>query len=752
MKKTASILLLIAMLMSVIPFSAVTVSAAVSENWKDNYSLAWYDENTELADATTTAPADTSTYAEVGGKYYKVQGYTSATFIIDSAEDLAGLAVLTNARKTDPAKNNNTTARANPFFANCTFYITKDIDLTGRYWTPLAFDHHSGYYYFGGNLIGNMGGASNGNGGSVTIKGMTVNITDNSKNYGAALIGCQAGGSVKNIDLVNASVTSAAPFAAASFVARQSGLPYADESIRDTRSQTVYENLSSDAVIVKTSTTEATNNVAGGIVGVDANGVYQTKYTNCVFTGTIDNQGNKSGGLVGFGENGTASTGGKNYASAIYFTDCIVTSPSITAMTTADANKFANRGAGGLIGVTKTAVYADGCYVSAVVHSGASASVTVGGMVGRTLIEQPISFVDCHFDGLVYAENWDFNAAFIGATSAATANDVIFRNCLNTGVAMNSTGTLKGKGLPWMGYVSTSNNKGYKFTFENCYSSCNSLYVLSLQNNTITAISVNGTEIAKAAEITALAPAVASIADVRGKALFTSSKWTARSGMYPTIYEAYSYADTKYATADYSWFDYKAVGATTPVVIDDLDELYALSKISKACSTKHTFASFVSEYNIKISPALEAAVTEYLFTSADIATLGNTVGVTKDSTVVKDLFAQKGTESGSTYSARVGAQIKGSDWDKASFEYYITYVDAYGVKYSSVIDTVEVAKCYTSILANGTPVDADSGYYYVVFVISGLDTSWTNVEVSFTVSVEADGVATYGSAETCVVA
>ena len=746
-----AIMMIFATMAGMFTFSASAETTDTTWAGKGNYSLAWYDENESLADATTTEPSDSSTYAEVDGKYYQVQGYTSATFIIDSAEDLAGLAVLTNARKTDLANNNNTTARTNPFFANCTFYITKDIDLTGKTWKPMAYNQASAYYYFGGNLIGNL----DGNGGSVKIKGMTVNVTETG-NYAAGLIGCQAGGSIKNIDLVNASVTSAAPFGAGSFVGRQSGLPYASDNIKDTRSKTVYENLTSDATITKTSTSTAAFNAAGGIVGIDANGVYKTEYINCKFTGIINNNGNKSGGIVGYGENGLATSGGKNYASEIYLTDCVVTSSSITALNI--ANDDSNRGAGGLVGVTKTAVYADGCYVSAAVHSGSAASVTVGGMIGRMLVEQVISFVDCHFDGMVYAENWDYCGAYIGATSCSKQN-IIITNCLNTGIAMNSKAQLKTRGMFWLGYVSMKYDGSYvanTISFTNNYSAYESPYIQYLQDNKVLEdTTINGESHTSMSQITELAPSVANISTVRGTAIFQGDKWVPRTGMYPTLKVAQNLADTKYATADYSWFDYDAVDLDETVVIDDYDKLLALSKISKACSTKHTFADFITEYGINISRALAKCVTTDLFSKADVTTLDAVLAGTTTETDVKNLFIQEGLYDNSV---RIGAEIKGNNWDKATFEYSVVYTTAEGITYSSVVKATDVTKCYSSIIADNpettdvveTVAPTDSSYYFVLFVIDNIGADWTNVKINFTVSVTSGDTVTYAPAKVIV--
>lgn len=729
MKKLISIFLLLAMLTAIVPLSGITAVAADTP-WDGTYDVSWCTAGTENGTDSV----------QIDGNWYKVLNYASGTvFEIKDAADLAGISVLTN--------TSGIAARGNPFFANCTFYITADINLTGHDWTAIARRYNQGYT-FGANLIGSKGDATTGNGGVITITGMTVNETGSGQNA-AGLIGVQSGGSIQNITLKNAKVTSASADGAGSFVGHQWGVYDASLSTaqKDARSQTIYRNLTSDAVIKRTSASTAAHCAAGGITGVDNNGIYVTKYENCTFTGTIDNNGNKSGGISGYGETGGAAT-------AIYYTNCIVTSPSIfTRNTTSDGS---NRGCGGLVGVTKANTYANGCYVSATVHSGAAASVTVGGMMGRMLDASIISFENCHFDGIVYAENWYLNAAFVGATSSSTGKALVFKNCLNTGMAMNEQSYLSTKGMPWLGYISTNGDRGYAITFENNFSACKSLYMQYLQDNKKTNISVNGTAITAASEVTNLATNVVNIKDARGELANASmaglfgadTKWTTRSGSYPTLTIAKNanLADTTYATADYAWFDYSKTGdAATEIVLDDKDELLALSKIAKSCSSKHTFANFLSEYKIKLSTALKASVTTELFSAADVATLNGVVVGTINDENVNNLKIQQSTIEGNN-AVRISAQIKGYEWDNATFEYFITYTGNDGVEYSSVIKTAEVHNCYTQIYAGDTPVDPQNdGYYFVVLVISDIDDSWTDVKVSFTVSVEKDGVTTYST-------
>ena len=82
---------------------------------------------------------------EIGGKKYKVTGYTAEeakTYEISTAEQLAGLAKLVNAYKGDS-------------FANVTVYLTADVDLGGKLWTMIGKNGtaYSGTYAFAGSFV-----------------------------------------------------------------------------------------------------------------------------------------------------------------------------------------------------------------------------------------------------------------------------------------------------------------------------------------------------------------------------------------------------------------------------------------------------------------------------------------------------------------------------------------------------------------------------------------------------------------------
>lgn len=731
MKKLISIFLLLAMLTAIVPLSGITAVAADTP-WDGSYDVSWCTAGTENGTDSV----------QIDGNWYKVLNYASGTvFEIKDAKDLAGLAKLCNSRYT-----NN---RSNPFFANCTFYITDDIVLTGSTWTPIAMHFNNSStnstnaQIFGGNLIGSKGDAQNGNGGVITITGMNVNVADatGDRQYAAGLIGVIGGGSVKNITLSEAKIVSADGYATGSFVGRQWGAladKFTTDADKNARCQTIYENLVSDAEITQTNATyKNLHNATGGIVGLLSTGVYSTTIKGCTFTGTIDNGGTCSGGIVGY----TESSG------SVTIADCVVTAPSI--ITKSPVN---DRGTGGLVGATVESITMSNCYVSSTIYCQDSSSglVAGAGMVGSAT--NSLSFEDCHFDGIIYVEAWYFPAAFVSDTYV-TGKTFTLKNCLNTGVVMvpNYKNTLHTRGMTWFGRVRGGNSTTPNtFNISDCYTLTDSMFCIE---------DSSGYNYYSGKSLRNLSSTVVSTRAIRGEnattamaGLFaTNSKWVTRSGMYPTLAIAKDIADTKYATADYSWFDYDAVSPAAPVVIDDFDQLLALSRISKACTKTYsanqgyTFALFIEKYTIKLSTALKASVTTELFSAADVATLNGVVVGTINDENVNNLKIQQSTIEGNN-AVRISAQIKGYEWDNATFEYFITYTGNDGVEYSSVIKTAEVHNCYTQIYAGDTPVDPQNdGYYFVVLVISDIDDSWTDVKVSFTVSVEKDGVTTYST-------
>ena len=121
MKKLISILLVVVMLVAMVPAMAFTTSAATtpSGKWTDagNYDISW-------AQSLITETEKSGESVTLGGKIYTIK-YNSATYIIDTPEKLAGVAVLANAGNIES-------------FSGSVFKITTEIDLGAHYWEPIA--------------------------------------------------------------------------------------------------------------------------------------------------------------------------------------------------------------------------------------------------------------------------------------------------------------------------------------------------------------------------------------------------------------------------------------------------------------------------------------------------------------------------------------------------------------------------------------------------------------------------------------
>ena len=461
-----AIMMIFATMAGMFTFSAS--AETISGTWIDdgNYDLSWIT-------GTTTAPAsnadnyvsivkDNTTY------YYQVLGYSADetnVFYIDNAAELAGLSKLTN------IGTNIKSYRRNPYFSNCTFYITGTIELANHYWIPIAVNSDHGTTgnaccIFGGNLIGSAGDSTtaieHGTGGVITIDGMNINYTASEwtgKKWVAGLVGLQSGGSIKNITLTNAVIASNNSkdntcFGAGSFVGRQWGtitdstgeVDWKQDGYWNSaencaeRCTTTYENLTSDAVI--TTSNSATNtgvtNAAGGIVGVVNSGWYTqvATFNNCDFTGSITTVGKNAGGIVGCSE-----TGGQDGGKPVYidFINCDVTaSISITAGTAVC----------GLIGLTKSIIEADNCHVSSEITAGNT--TYAGGMIGR----EDGSYAPATGKTTMVFNNCSFTGTGVAAWFVCSANYTQMVSLTGCAVGDNAKAS---QATPWLGSITADN-------------------------------------------------------------------------------------------------------------------------------------------------------------------------------------------------------------------------------------------------------------------------------------------------------
>lgn len=192
------------------------------------------------------------------------------THIIDSAAKLAGLAKLTN----DAAIGGSTGA-----YEGHTFYITVNIDLAGKEWTPIGTNYGIN---FAGNLEGKLGGVE---GAAPTIKNFALTNTAGHGNTG--FIGTLRGGSVKNLTFENASVSYIDGSSLGIVVGYMSKVV------------TAFENITVINSHVKSTATRQDEGV-GGVVGY-AKIDKALNFKNIAFiNGTVEGAIVETGGIIGY--------------------------------------------------------------------------------------------------------------------------------------------------------------------------------------------------------------------------------------------------------------------------------------------------------------------------------------------------------------------------------------------------------------------------------------------------------------------
>ena len=259
---------------------------------------------------------------------------------------------------------------------------------------------------------------------AITISNMVIYSTEQPANNPLrGLVGAKAGGSIENINLTNAYITTAG-FRVGSFAGQ-----FNNATIK---------NCSSDATIVTTG--ERSDNVwdaCGGIVGCTYSGTNGVTIQNCTFTGTIDSKGEIAGGLVGTTEGNTTVSG------------CTVNSDKIaTAATSGNQGNNPSRvGVGGIAGVMRGGITASSTTVKATIVCNNSATTNyAGGLLG--CLHSNATLTDCSFEGTVQTNN---SRGFLGqGANGGTANsnagmgwNLTLINCENKGtVTVTNANTL----------------------------------------------------------------------------------------------------------------------------------------------------------------------------------------------------------------------------------------------------------------------------------------------------------------------
>lgn len=673
MKRFLSVLLILAMLVCTIPAFAVLATAEGETTAWDgtSYDVSWCDTS--------------DSGVEIGGKKYKVTGYTAEeakTYEISTAEQLAGLAKLVNAYKGDS-------------FANVTVYLTADVDLGGKLWTMIGKNGtaYSGTYAFAGSFVGKKADGSN-----AVISNLTVKDGSDSQRC-VGLFGLYRGPLMANLTLKNAVI--------------ESGYGRTGSFVGTAGVAAKFSNLTSDAKITMTATTAWGWTCAGGLFGTSFNATdgIGNLFENCVFTGTIGCKDSTTkmetfGGIVGISE-GVAT-----------FKSCIVTG-DISGATAGVADANGTHGVGGILGAarwtaSKAAIVMENCYVSSTLKG----YQRVGGFLGAlysTPGKNANKFTNCQFDGMVVSGGGDAKAAFLGYQQSNDAKPT-FTNCLNTGVAScRSNGSLK------MGLVYGNPTA----TFTNCYGTYKAL--LKTGASETTGLTENG----------------------KLPADFDATVWEAREGSYPVLKNAKGYANADFLTADLSWIDAanltKAVWIDTEAELLGAFRMFETDSWVLG-DRKQGDAVFNNMMNVQFSGIVTEWLKNAPYTAdtafGDIA--GNykmpmkTVGKASAENV-KALYYQTNAASDGKYGVRFAAEIKGSDWSAAEFRLVATYTDAEGNTKISALRKEAITVCYSALLETldgvTSPATPAEGYVWIVLDIGAISENYTNISFDICASV-----------------
>ncbi len=632
-RKILAIFATLCLIISAIPMSVGAAEAdfdkwdgtSVSLDWitgSATYDGTYENKNTRThqaypIDALLSEPtADT--------KYYKVTGYEAGTtFVLDSAADLAGLAALMNTGAEHKAKG---------WFDNCTFVITKNIDLDNKKWTPIG---KSNSYDIGAAMIVGSLGKADGTGSAITVKNLKMELTDN-----GGFVGTQQGGGMKNIIMDTVTIDATAGAVA----------PFVGYSKGDAKFTPVYENLTAKNVTMNGTATG--DGRLGGIIGyLNATGTI----SNCHFEGSIINSGKQTGGIVGHLKNentilncsvkgtingtnsgdevlggiagrgdgaaltvknctvdasiindGVGRTGGiAGFVPAgITVSDCVIKGEIIgnaldtgrggvggvsglergvcsisNVVVLSDISSAAVGGAGGIVGLQDKAISDNSkvtiskCYVA----SDITGEKSLGGFIGTAQAENTI--VDCQFDGTIIPTATEAGA-FIGTLNALSGGTKLtLTNCLNTGFAMNCNEE-SAKQFALIGLAAKDAGAG-EIILSGCYTNMPLELAGVVTAEGIWAVNTDKT-------FAASKPAAVTLDNMNATGLagydFTNT-WVAVTGKVATLKNAQSYVSAYDAVADLSWFT-PAFLTNKSVEIANASQLAGLAKIAPAVSAK----------------------------------------------------------------------------------------------------------------------------------------------------------------------
>ena len=414
----------------------------------DRYSIEWFNN------------PDTETYGD---------GSESNPYIIDSAEDLAGLSwlVYTKGQEGNPLVS-GTDYSGNFIFQGKFFKQTANIDLSAYYWQPIGISYtREGtrkYNLFSGSY----------DGGNHTVSGVfTPDGSGDAYSY-QGLFGCvnSSRSSSYSITIQNVGITN-------SFI---QGNEYIGGVVGDAYTDSGAITITN---CYNTGSVNCYSNV-GGVVGY-ANGTI----TNCYNTGDVTGSGSYAGGLVGY-FNGSISNcyntgvviGGSSVGGLLGTTfSGTITNCYNTGSVTSSSDRV-----GGLIGnlggVSSSSIYMYSCFNIGNVSSSYASTIIahcIGGLIGKVSSGTVRISNNYNFGSITYSDPSATTVGGIIGQISSTGDPVISNNfyganCDSTLGGINGTDTTRAqyssaltvdtpKDISW--YTTSSNwHTSYPWNFD----------------------------------------------------------------------------------------------------------------------------------------------------------------------------------------------------------------------------------------------------------------------------------------------
>ncbi len=383
--------------------SAKTLSwYTTASNWNSSYP--WDFKTVWALDTATNDGYPNMRNDWIGPGHYSIDWYTSAganvgstadnPYIIDSAEDLAGLSwlVYTKGQEINPLVD-GVDYSGNYIFQGKYFKQTVDIDLSAYYWQPIGI-----YYTREGETRQNYFSGSY-DGGNHTVSGIyTPEGSSSAYSYQGLFGGVYSSSSsypitIKNIDVTNSFIQGY------QYVGGVVGYAYASSG-----TITITNCLN-------TSSVSGSDNYVGGVVGYAYVSSGSTTITNCYNTGTVTSTATRYsyvGGVVG---DAYASSSGNTTITNCYNAGSVIGSSLYT---------------GGIIGSTGSNATIINCYNTGII----SGSSYVGGVVGSGGSNTTIK--NCYNTGAVTGSG-SYVGGVVGSAYASSSGNTTITNCYNTG-------------------------------------------------------------------------------------------------------------------------------------------------------------------------------------------------------------------------------------------------------------------------------------------------------------------------------